>query len=44
MHTTGSFHRLPERIYIVSDFPRTPKGAANCRALTERFAAAGSEA
>ena len=32
---------VPERIYIVADFPRTTNGSTYRRAITARFAADG---
>jgi acyl-CoA synthetase (AMP-forming)/AMP-acid ligase II len=37
-----SAFEVPERIYIVADFPRTAKGSADRRALAAQFAPAGS--
>jgi acyl-CoA synthetase (AMP-forming)/AMP-acid ligase II len=33
-----SAFEVPEKIYIVADFPRTPKGSVNRHALAEQFA------
>jgi acyl-CoA synthetase (AMP-forming)/AMP-acid ligase II len=42
--TRLSAFEVPERIYIVADFPRTPKGSTDRRALAVQFTAgAGSE-
>lgn len=40
--TKLSGFEVPERIYIVSDFPRTAKGSTDRRALAERFTAGDS--
>jgi acyl-CoA synthetase (AMP-forming)/AMP-acid ligase II len=39
-----SAFEVPERIYIVADFPRTAKGSADRNALAAQFALAGSAA
>jgi oxalate---CoA ligase len=36
-----SAFEVPERIYIVADFPRTPKGSTDRRALAVQFTAGG---
>ncbi len=36
--TRLSAFEVPEKIYIVADFPRTPKGSVNRHALAEQFA------
>lgn len=40
--TKLSVFEVPERIHIVSDFPRTAKGSTDRRALAEQFTAADS--
>ena len=39
--TRLSVFEVPERIHIVSDFPRTAKGSTDRRALAEQFTAGG---
>jgi acyl-CoA synthetase (AMP-forming)/AMP-acid ligase II len=39
--TRLSAFEVPERIYIVADFPRTPKGSTDRRALAVQFTAGG---
>jgi len=39
--TRLSAFEVPERIYIVADFPRTAKGSTDRRALAEQFTAGG---
>jgi oxalate---CoA ligase len=40
--TKLSAFEVPERIYIVADFPRTPKGSTDRRALAMQFASGNS--
>jgi oxalate---CoA ligase len=39
--TKLSAFEVPERIYIVADFPRTAKGSTDRRALAVQFTARG---
>jgi acyl-CoA synthetase (AMP-forming)/AMP-acid ligase II len=39
--TKLSASEVPERIYVVADFPRTTNGSTHRRAITARFVADG---